>query len=81
MNESFDGDTLNILYLYNKEFIKLADEIISPRQMFISRNDGRCNMDFIHSRDTIINANSLKTLYNYTPEQIAKIKRLQSMAR
>ena len=59
--------------------MRLAEQIISPRQMFISRNDGRCNMDFIHSRDIIINANSLKTLYNYSDEQIAKIQKLQAM--
>lgn len=75
----FDGDTLNILYMYNKDFITLADRIISPRQMFISRNDGRCNGDFIHSRDIIINANSLKNIYNYTDDQINKIALLQSM--
>ena len=73
------GDTLNIMYLYNQEFIRLADEIINPRYSFISHNDGECNSDFIHSRDTIINANSLKGLYEYTPEQIAKIQRLQAM--
>lgn len=76
----FDGDTLNILYLYNKDLIRLADTVISPRQMFISRNDGCCNPDLIHGRDVIINANSLKTLYEYTPEQLNKIKRLQSMS-
>lgn len=75
----FDGDTLNILFMYNKDFIRLADRIISPRQMFISRNDGRCNSDFIHSRDIIINANSLKDLYNYSPQQVDRIKQLQAM--
>ena len=75
----FDGDTLNILYLYNQDFIRLAEEIISPRKMFISRNDGRCDPDLLPSRDIIINANSLRLLYDYSPEQIAKIKRLQAM--
>ena len=75
----FDGDTLNIMLLLNKDFINLAKQIISPRQMFISRNDGRCNSDLIHSRDTIINANSLKSLYKYTPEQIERIRYLQYM--
>ena len=75
----FDGDTLNILYLYNQEFIKTADEVLSPIQMFISRNDGQCNADFIHARDTIINANALKSLHEYTPEQIEKIKFAQSI--
>lgn len=75
----FDGDALNILYLFNQDIIRLSNEIISPRQMFISRNDGRCNADFIHSRDTIINANGLKSLHKYTQEQIEKIQMLQNM--
>lgn len=75
----FDGDTLNILYLYNQDFINIAERIISPTQMFISKNDGRCNADMIHSRDTIINANAMRSLSKYTDEQVAKIKRLQAM--
>ena len=75
----FDGDTLNILFLLNQEFISIAENILSPRQMFISRNDGMCNADLIHSRDVIINANALKNLYEYTPEEIAQIKALQAM--
>ena len=47
--------------------------------MFISKNDGRCNMDVMHSRDTIINANSMKSLCEYNEVEIARIKRLQSM--
>lgn len=74
----FDGDTLNILFLYNKDFIRLSQDIISPRQMFISRNDGRCNPDFIHNRDVIINANSLKNLYEYSEDQLEKIRKLQN---
>ena len=65
---------MNILFLLNQEFIEMADEILSPVQMYISRNDGMCNADFIHSRDTIINANAMKNLYEYTPEEIAQIK-------
>lgn len=57
----------------------MAEEILSPVQMYISRNDGMCNADFIHSRDTIINANAMKNLYEYTPEEIAQIKALQAM--
>jgi hypothetical protein len=75
----FDGDTLNILFLLNQEFIAMAEEILSPRQMFISRNDGACNMDLIHSRDTIINANAMKNLYEYTQEEINAIRALQAM--
>ena len=72
-------DTLNILLLFNQDFIKAAEAIISPRQMFISKNDGRCNMQVMHSRDTIINANGLKSLCKYTDDEIANIKRLQQM--
>ena len=36
-------------------------------------------MDMMHSRDTIINANSMKSLCGYTDEEIVKIKRLQAM--
>ena len=76
----FDGDTLNILYLLNQEFITMAENILSPVQMFISRNDGMCNADLIHSRDTIINANAMKNLYEYTQEEIDAIKTLQSVS-
>ena len=72
-------DTLNILFLLNKEFISIAKEILSPRMMFIDRNNGECNADLLHSRDTIINANALKNLYEYTPDEIAQIKALQAM--
>ena len=75
----FDGDTLNIMYLYNKDFLTRSINVLSPKNMFISRNDGRCNKDMIHSRDIIINANSMKFLYTYTQEEIDQIKRLQSM--
>ena len=47
--------------------------------MFISRNDGRCDRDLMHSRDTLINANGLKSLHKYNNTQISKIKRLQLM--
>ena len=78
MAADFDGDTLNILYMYNKDFIELAEKTLSPKYMFISRDDGMCNKDLIHGRDNIINANSLKSLYPYTNEQKEKIRRLQT---
>lgn len=76
----FDGDTLNIMYLYNQDFIRLAERILSAKYMFISKDTGECNADMLHSRDTIINANSLKGLYQYSPDQIERIKMLQNMA-
>ena len=36
-------------------------------------------MDMMHSRETIINAKSMKSLCEYTDEEVAKIKRLQAM--
>ena len=73
----FDGDTLNILYLLNQEFITMAEKILSPRQMYISRNDGKCDSDLIHSRDTIINANAMKNLYEYDIDELESIRVLQ----
>jgi len=75
----FDGDTLNILYLLNQEFIKIAEEVINPRQMFISRNDGMCNSDLLHSRDVIINANALKNLYVYSNGELEQIRAMQNI--
>lgn len=77
----YDGDTLNILYLYNKDFINQVRAILSPRMMYISRNNGRCNGDMLPARDTIINANALKGLATYTEEEIRKIRKLQAMTR
>lgn len=80
MGADFDGDSLNVLYLYNRDFIEAA-QIMSPRQMFISKNDGRCNEDMIHARDTIINANALKSLGDdYTEEELAEIYTLMQSA-
>ena len=57
----------------------MAEEILSPRNMYISKNDGMCDGDMLHSRDTIINANAMKNLYTYTQEEIDQIKALQAM--
>lgn len=69
-----DGDTLNILYLYNADFIKMTNEILNPVQLYISRNDGMCNSDLLPSRDMLINANSLKSIGRYSMEDIAEIE-------
>ncbi len=70
----FDGDTLNIWALYNKDFINLTDEIFNPVQMYISRNDGTCNGDMLPARDTLINANSIKHIAKYTMDELAEIE-------
>ena len=68
------GDALNILLLWNKDFIKITDEILNPEQMFISRNSGLCNTDMLPSRDMLINANALKSIGRYSLEEIAEIE-------
>ena len=79
LGADFDGDSLNIMYLYNKDFIRAAEEILSPRYMFISRNDGTFNNLMNHQRDIIINLNAMKSLCTYTEEEIAQIRLLQSL--
>lgn len=75
----FDGDTLNILYLYNKDFIREAEHTISPRVMFISRNDGKCNADMLPARDQLIIGNSLRSVpAEYTEEEIRAIREAQA---
>ena len=78
----FDGDVLNILYIINDTFRQRCIKILNPRNNFyISRNDGKTNMDLIHNKDTQINVNALIGLSrdNYGEERIAQIKRLQNM--
>ena len=73
----FDGDTLNILYIINKDFAEASDYVFNPRNaMYISKNDGMFNNSYNHKRDTIINLNTLVRLSrdNYSPEQLQAIK-------
>lgn len=73
----FDGDTLNILLLINKEFIEAASYVFNPRNsMYISMNDGMFNNDYNHQRDTLINCNTMVRLSrdNYTFEQLQAIE-------
>ena len=69
----FDGDTLNIMYLYNGDFIRLTNDIFNPIQLYISRNDGQCNSDMLPSRDMLINANGLKSMCKYTLDEVNEI--------
>lgn len=76
----FDGDTLNFLYLINKDFIEAAERVLNPRNaMQISRNDGMFNPDVNHSRDLLINCNTMVQLSRdkYSPEVRARIAALQ----
>ena len=74
----FDGDTLNIFYLYNRDFIEAAEKSISPMQMFISHDDGRCNMQLLPARDYIININAGKNISKYSAEELKEIFAVQN---
>ena len=81
MNDVFDGDCLNILYVIDKEYIARSERVFNPRNaMYISKNDGMFNNSYNHKRDTIINMNTLAHLSRqyYTPEQIELIRQAQS---
>ena len=54
--------------------------IYNPRNAFyISRIDGKCNIDVIVQRDTLIDANTLLWLgrKNYTPEMLDTIESIK----
>lgn len=74
MSKYVDGDTLNILYLYNKDIIDISNEVFNPIQLYISRNDGQCNGEMLPARDILINANSLKSICRYTMDEINEIE-------
>lgn len=77
LGADFDGDTLNILSIINKDFQAAAEKCFNPRNaMYISKNDGYFNNAYNHQRDTLINANTLINLSRekYTPEQLEAIK-------
>lgn len=79
----FDGDTLNIMLIINKDFQVAAENVFNPRNsMYISKNDGMFNNSYNHKRDTIINMNTLVQLSRsrYSPEQIGRIKAAQARA-
>lgn len=76
----FDGDTLNILLIINKDFQTAAEYVFNPRNsMYISKNDGMFNNSYNHKRDTIINMNTMVQLSRarYTREQLEVIARAQ----
>lgn len=76
----FDGDELNSRLIINDEFLKYANNVFNPRNvLFISRNDGMFNNAANHSKDVIINLNTLLLLGrdHYEDSMIAKIQRLK----
>lgn len=79
----FDGDTLNILLIINKEFQTAAENVFNPRNsMYISKNDGMFNNSYNHKRDTIINMNTLVQLSRdkYSESQLAAIDAAQNLS-
>lgn len=77
----FDGDTLNILMLYNKEFKEACEAVYSPRNAFcISRDDGKMNPSINVFKDILINLNSLVGIgrYKYNQNQLSKIEEFKS---
>ena len=80
----FDGDTLNILLIINKEFERAASYVFNPRNsLYISKNDGMFNNEYNHKRDTIINMNTLVRLSRdrYTLEQMNNIRIAKQLAK
>lgn len=80
LGADFDGDTLNIMYIINKEFLYAAENAFNPKNAaMISKNDGYFNNSYNHQRDTLINANGLVQLSRnkYTLKQLERIKELK----
>lgn len=74
----YDGDVLNILYIINKSFYNASFKVLNPRnRMYVSANDGKFNNDVNHTKDTLINLNSLLRLSrtNYSQEQLERLER------
>ena len=80
LGADFDGDVLNVFHIISQAYFERAYMIYNPRNAFyISRIDGKCNIDVIVQRDTLINANTLLWLgrKNYTPEMLDKINKIK----
>lgn len=76
----FDGDTLNILSIINKEFAE-AMRIFNPAEsMIISRNDSYVNSEILPNRDLLINGSALIYLSRefYKKEYLKEIENLKN---
>lgn len=81
MGADFDGDVLNVMLIINKDFEEEAFKVLNPgNALFISRNDGLFNNSVNHSKDTIININTLHSLCenSYTKEQMDMINAVKN---
>lgn len=78
----YDGDVLNVHYIINEDFRISCERVLSPRNaMYISRNDGWFNTAVMHTKDLMINANTLvnESRKNYSQQQLDKIKRVKEL--
>lgn len=76
----FDGDALNVFHIINRAFFLRGNEVFNPRNsMYISKNDGMCNMQVLPQRDTLINANTIHNLsfQYYTKDELEEIRRVK----
>ena len=78
MNADFDGDTLNVTWIINKDLLHSAMRVFNPRYAGqISRNDGMFNSNVAHQTDTMICLNSFAFLGReaYNQNQLDKIRK------
>lgn len=78
----YDGDVLNVYYIINEDFRIQCDKVLNPRNaMYISRNDGWFDNDLNHTKDLVINMNTLMNLCrkNYSKEQMDKIRKIKEL--
>ena len=78
MNADFDGDTLNVTWIINKDLLRSAMRVFNPRYAGqISRNDGMFNSNVAHQTDTMICLNSFAFLGReaYNQNQLDKIRK------
>jgi len=81
LGADFDGDTLNILYIINQDFLNISETVFNPRNMYISKNDGYFSNDYSQQRDTLINVNTLLQLSrsNYTQDDLRIFDSIKNM--
>jgi DNA-directed RNA polymerase beta' subunit len=77
----FDGDTLNIKLLLNREFDKAMENAYNPRHCFcISRDDGMFNKSVGLFKDIVINIESFQHYgrQKYSQDRLERIKALKA---
>lgn len=83
VNNTFDGDTLNIVSIINKDFQYAAERVFNPANaMIISKNDGYFNNGYNNQRDCFINCNTMMQLCRsyYSQEEIDRLLAISHQA-